>query len=349
MKIAVVGAGAIGGYVGGWLAAAGEDVTFIARGANRDAIQRDGMHVIGEDGREVVARTAVFDKTAGAGPHDVVILAVKAHQVSAIAADLAALCHDETSIVTMQNGIPWWYFHKHGGQYQGTAIRSADPDGSIARLIDADRVIGAVVYPAAVLEAPGVVRVVEGKRFTLGEPDGSKTARVEAVSAAMARAGFKAPVIDDIRSEIWLKLWGNLSFNPISALAHATLAGLLRFPLTRELSIEMMREAEQVANKLGVTFRVGIDKRIAGAEKVGEHKTSMLQDVEAGRPMEIEALVGAVVELGRLTQTPTPHIDAVYALVSLLAKQLAEHRGRLSLDNSPANVGTFGTAQPSHR
>ncbi|PYP67133.1 MAG: oxidoreductase [Gemmatimonadetes bacterium] len=326
MKIAVVGAGAIGGYVGGWLAAAGEDVTFIARGANLDAIRRAGMRVIGEDGAEVIGRAGAYDKTADAGPQDVVILAVKAHQVGAVAADIAALCQDETAIVTMQNGIPWWYFHKHGGVYAGTSIKSADPDGTIARHIDADRIIGSVVYPAATLEAPGVVHVVEGKRFTLGEPNGSTSRRVQAISAAFTRAGFKAPVISDIRSEIWLKLWGNLSFNPISALTHATLAGLLRFPLTRELSVEMMREAEAVANKLGVTFRVGIDTRIAGAEKVGEHKTSMLQDVEAGRPMEIEALVGAVVELGRLTGTPTPHIDAVYALVSLLAKQCHPER-----------------------
>ena len=181
----------------------------------------------------------------------------------------------------------------------------------------------------------GVVQVIEGNRFSLGELDGSTTPRIQAISEAMTRAGFKAPVVRDVRSEIWLKLWGNLSFNPISALTHSTLAGLLRFPLTRELSIEMMREAEAVANKLGVTFRVGIDKRIAGAEKVGEHKTSMLQDVEAGRPLELEALIGAVVELGRLTQTPTPHIDAVYALVSLLAKQLGETHGRLSLPSSP--------------
>jgi 2-dehydropantoate 2-reductase len=338
VKIAVVGAGAIGGYVGGWLAAAGEDVTFIARGANLQAIRSNGMRVVGEDGTETVARAHVYDKTADAGPQDVVVLAVKAHQVAAIAADLAALCHAETAIVTMQNGIPWWYFHKHGGVHEGTPVRSADPDGSIARLIDANRVIGSVVYPAATLEAPGVVHVVEGRRFTLGEPDGSTSARAQAISAAFTRAGFKAPVIGDIRSEIWLKLWGNLSFNPISALAHSTLLGLLTFPLTRQLSIDMMREAEAVANKLGVTFRVGIDKRIAGAEKVGEHKTSMLQDVEAGRAMEIEALVGAVVELGRLTETPTPHIDAVYALVSLLAKRIADTRGKLSLGATAATA-----------
>ena len=339
MKIAVVGAGAIGGYVGGWLAAAGEEVTFIARGANLAAIRANGMRVVGEDGKETVARTLVFENTADAGPEDVIVLAVKAHQVGAVAASLAALCHDETSIVTMQNGIPFWYFHRHGGALEGTPVRAADPDGSISRLIDANRVIGSVVYPAAVLEAPGVVHVVEGRRFTLGEPDGSTSPRAQAVSAAFTRAGFKAPLISDIRSEIWLKLWGNLSFNPISALTHSTLVGLLQFPLTRELSTQMMREAEVVANRLGITFRVGIDKRIAGAEKVGEHKTSMLQDVEAGRPIEIEALVGAVVELGRLTDTPTPHIDAVYVLVSLLAKRLADSRGKLSLDtNTPQHT-----------
>jgi 2-dehydropantoate 2-reductase len=325
VKIAVVGAGAIGGYVGGWLAAAGEDVTFIARGANLDAIRRRGMRVIGEDGVERIAETvAVFDKMSDAGPQDVVILAVKAHQVNAIADDVRHLCDDATTIVTMQNGIPWWYFQKHGGPYEGTVVRSADPDGSIGRAIDANRIIGSVVYPAATLEAPGVVRVVEGRRFTLGELDGSTSPRAERISAAFTRAGFKAPIIGDIRSEIWLKIWGNLSFNPISALTHATLVDLIQFPLTRQLCVDMMREAETIAGKLGVTFRVGIDKRIAGAEKVGAHKTSMLQDVEARRPPEIEALVGAVVELGRLTETPAPRIEAVYACVSLLSKTLIE-------------------------
>jgi 2-dehydropantoate 2-reductase len=344
VKIAVVGAGAIGGYVGGWLAAAGEDVTFIARGANLEAIRRDGMRVVGEDGSLACAGAAVYEKTRDAGPQDFVILAVKAHQVAAVAADLAALCDDSTAIVTMQNGIPWWYFYKQGGEYEGTAVRSSDPDGSIARHIDASRIIGSVVYPAAVLESPGLVRVIEGTRFTLGEPDGSTSERAQAISAALTRAGFKAPVISDIRSEIWLKLWGNLSFNPISALTHATLAGLLRFPLTRELSIEMMREAEAIANKLGVTFRVGIDKRIAGAEKVGEHKTSMLQDVEAGRPLEIEALIGSVVELGRLTSTPTPHVNSVYALVSLLSRELGAVAGKLTITSDRTSASRIHPA-----
>jgi 2-dehydropantoate 2-reductase len=331
VKIAVVGAGAIGGYVGGWLAAAGEDVTFIARGANLEAIRRSGMRVIGEDGLEVLAPVDVTDKMADAGPHDLVVLAVKAHQVAAIAGDLHFLCGDATTVVTMQNGIPWWYFHKTGGQYEGRPIHAADPDGSIAKTIDPNRILGAIVYPAAVLESPGVVRVVEGKRFTLGEPDGSSSPRAQAISATFTRAGFKSPITDDIRGEIWLKVWGNLSFNPISALSHATLVDLLQFPLTRQLSVDMMREAETIAGKLGVTFRVGIDKRIAGAEKVGAHKTSMLQDVEAGRAIELEALVGAIVELGRLTETPTPHIDAVYACASLLAKTLADQHGKLAV------------------
>jgi 2-dehydropantoate 2-reductase len=332
VKFAVVGAGAIGGYLGGWLAAAGEEVTFIARGKNLEAIKAHGMCVIGEDGVAVTASgTQAFQRMQDAGPQDVVLLTVKAHQVAAVAADLKHLCHSDTAIVTMQNGIPWWYFQKLGGEFDGHAVKSADPDGSIANAVDPARIIGSVVYPAAVLESPGVVKVVEGKRFTLGELDGKTTPRAERISNALTNAGFKSPVIDDIRSEIWLKVWGNMSFNPISALTHATLVDLLKFPPTRELSIAMMKEAEQIANKLGVTFRVGIDKRIAGAEKVGAHKTSMLQDVEAGRALEHEALVGAVAELGRMVSVPTPHVDAVLACVRLLAKTLGDASGRLEL------------------
>jgi 2-dehydropantoate 2-reductase len=334
VKFAVVGTGAIGGYLGGWLAASGQDVTFIARGPNLDALAKHGIRVIGEDGTEIVAKGRAVAHPGDAGPQDVVLLAVKAHQVAAIAPDLAKLTHDQTTVVTLQNGIPWWYFHKHGGPYEGRRLESVDPGGTAAQHIDANRVLGAVVYPAAVLEQPGVVRVVEGKRFSLGEPDGSESPRALAVSEALTRAGFKAPVVKDIRAEIWVKLLGNLSMNPISALTHTTLSELLAFPLTRDLCIRMMQEAEAVAGKLGITFRIGIEKRIAGAEKVGAHKTSMLQDVEAGKPIELEALVGSVVELGRLTETPTPHIDAVYACASLLAKTLAEHRATLSIHRS---------------
>jgi len=332
MKIAVVGAGAIGGYLGARLSAAGEDVTFIARGANLEAIRKNGLNLVEEDGTEIRTTSArAFEKMSDAGQQDFVLLTVKAHQVAAIAPDLHHLCDEQTAIVTMQNGIPWWYFHKHGGELEAHPVRSADPDGTIARHIDAGRVIGSVVYPAADLSAPGVVKVVEGNRFTLGELDGTTTARAQAISASLTKAGFKAPVISDIRSEIWLKLWGNLSFNPISALTHATLVDLCQFPLTRDLATQMMTEAQTIANKLGITFRVSIERRIAGAEKVGAHKTSMLQDVEAGRPMELAALVGSVIELGALTNTPTPHISAVYACASLLAKTLSDQRGKLRI------------------
>lgn len=325
MKIAVAGAGAVGGYLGGWLAASGEDVTFIARGRNFDAIKSRGMTVIAEDGTTKRATSVrVHERMQDAGAHDVVLLTVKAHQVADVAADLRYLCGPDTAIVTMQNGIPWWYFQRHGGPFDQRPVVSADPGGSIAKAIDPARLIGSVVYPAATLEEPGVVRVVEGTRFTLGELDGTTTPRVERIAAALTKAGFKAPVTHDIRGEIWLKVWGNVSFNPISALTHATLVDLLKFPPTRELCIAMMREAEEVAGKLGVRFRVGIDRRLAGAEKVGAHKTSMLQDVEAGKPLEHLALVGAVAEIGRMVGVPTPHIDTVLACISLRARTLED-------------------------
>jgi 2-dehydropantoate 2-reductase len=332
MKIAIVGAGAIGGFLGVKLALDGQDVTFIARGKNLAAIRAHGMKLISETGTEEVATTIrAVERAEDAGPQDAVLLTVKAHQVAALAPDLHHLCNDDTSIVTMQNGIPWWYFHKHGGEHEGRAVKAADPDGSIARHINPARVIGSVVYPATNLVAPGVIQHIEGNRFSLGELDGSTTPRISALSAALSHAGFKAPVIRDVRSEIWLKLWGNLSFNPISALTHATLVDLCQFPLTRELSAKMMAEAEDIARKLGVAMRISIERRIAGAEKVGAHKTSMLVDIEQGRPIEIDALMGAVIELGELTQTPTPHISAIYATASLLARTLATANGRLQI------------------
>jgi 2-dehydropantoate 2-reductase len=331
MKIAIIGAGAIGGYVGVKLALAGEDVTFIVRGANLDAIRKNGMKLVMADGTEFVARNVrATNDYAEAGPQDVVILAMKAHQVEAVAEDAPKLFGPDTVVVTMQNGIPYWYFHKHGGELAGSPVLSVDPTGIIGRRIPAERVIGCVVYPASELIAPGVVRHIEGDRFPLGELDGSTTERVTRVAEAFTKAGFKAPILADIRSEIWLKLWGNLTFNPISALTRSTLVDICQYGPTRELAVAMMTEAQHVAHKFGITFRVGIDKRIAGAEKVGKHKTSMLQDVEAGREPEIDALVGSVVELARLTHTRTPHIDAVYALTTLLAQTLAEDRAAAS-------------------
>ncbi len=331
MKFAVVGAGSIGGYLGARLALAGEDVTFVARGANLEAIALNGFRLIEEDGTERVARGVKAVPIGACGPVDVVLLAVKAHQVGALAQDLGRLLGPDAALVTLQNGIPWWYFYQLKGPYEGRPVTAADPDGAIAEHIDKARVIGTVVYPASELIAPGVVKVVEGNRFTLGEPDGTKSIRVQALAEALVRAGFKAPISTDIRSEIWLKLWGNAVFNPVSALSHATLAGICGFEPTRALAAAMMAETQTVAERLGVRIRISIDKRIAGAAAVGEHKTSMLQDVEAGRPLELAALMGSVVEMARLTETPTPHVDALYAVTSLLAKTLSDTRGRLSI------------------
>ena len=332
MKIAIIGAGAIGGLVGVKLALAGEDVTFIVRGANLDAIRTNGITLIAADGQQEVARNvSATNDYAAAGPQDIVILAMKAHQVEAVANDVPKLFGPETTVVTMQNGIPYWYFHKHGGNLEGTRVHSVDPSGIVSANIPAQRVIGCVVYPASELLAPGVVKHIEGDRFPVGELDGSSSERLNRVSACMTKAGFKAPMLDNIRAEIWLKLWGNMTFNPISSLSHSTLVDICQYPPTRELASAMMREAQAVAHKLGIEFRVSLEKRIAGAEKVGKHKTSMLQDVEAGRAPEIDALVGAVVELARLTDTPSPHIDTVYSLVKLLARTMDEQRGQVRL------------------
>ena len=331
MRFAVVGAGAIGGYLGARLALAGEDVTFIARGANLAAIRRDGFKLIEADGAERIAPGVRAHAIDEPGDYDVIFLAVKAQQVAALAKDVARLLRPNTAVVTLQNGVPWWFFHKLAGPYEGRSIHVVDPDGVTAANIPADSIIGSVVYPAAELIAPGVVKLIEGDRFSLGEPDGTKSERISAVSEALTRSGLRAPVSSDIRAEIWLKLWGNVVFNPVSALTQATLAEICQFPTTRALAAAMMSEAQAVGEKLGVRVRISIEKRIAGAEAVGAHKTSMLQDVESGRPLELETLVGSVVELARLTETPTPSIDAIYACASLLAKTLGDD-GRLAIE-----------------
>ena len=256
---------------------------------------------------------------------------MKAHQVVDLLPELRDLFGPQTAVVTMINGVPWWYFHKLAGPFEGRSLQSLDPDGLIAANIEPERLIGSVVYPASELVAPGVVKLIEGNRFSLGELDGSRSERIDALSKVMMAAGFKSPVSRDIRSEIWVKLWGNLTFNPISALTHATLEDICRYPLTRELAASMMREAQAVGEKLGVAFKISLEQRIAGAEAVGAHKTSMLQDVEAGRALELEALVGSVVELGRITETPTPAISAIYAATSLLSRTLQAQRGRLAV------------------
>ncbi|HMR69384.1 MAG TPA: 2-dehydropantoate 2-reductase [Rubrivivax sp.] len=331
MRVSVVGAGAIGGFLGARLALAGHEVVFIARNRNLEAIRASGFKLIEEDGSERVARAVRAEPhMADAGPQDAVLLTVKAHQVHELLPDLRALFGPQTMLVTMINGVPWWYFQRLGGPWEGRRLDSVDPGGVLADAIEPERIVGGVVYPAAELVAPGVVRVVEGNRFTLGEPDGSRSERIEALSQAFMAAGFKAPVSRNIRSEIWLKLWGNLSFNPISALTQATLQEICRFPPTRELAARMMTEARAVAEALGVRIRITLEQRIAGAEAVGAHKTSMLQDVQAGRAPELAALVGAVIELGQVVGVPTPTIEAVHAATALLARTLAAGPSRLS-------------------
>jgi len=321
MKICIVGAGAIGGLMGAKFALADEEVTLIDQGAHLAAIQKNGLKLIWEDGSEAVARdVTATDKLEEAGPQDLVILALKAHYLEQVARQVPALMGPETVIVTVQNGIPWWYFHKHGGPHDGHRLESLDPTGVLSKNIDGDRIIGCVVYPAADVPEPGVIHHVEGDRFPIGELDGSESARVQRLYDLLVKAGFRSRILDDIRSEIWLKAWGNLSFNPISALTHATLAEICQFRDTRNLAAAMMAESQAIAETLGITFRHTIEKRIAGAESVGAHKTSMLQDVELGRSLEVEALMGAVLELGRLTDTSAPSIKAVYACVKLLNK-----------------------------
>jgi 2-dehydropantoate 2-reductase len=335
MKYTIVGAGAIGGYLGAKLALAGEDVTFIARNRNLEAINARGMTLHLPDGTTEQAKNVrAVQNAAEAGPQDVVLLTTKAHQLLELVPGMQALFGPETMVVSMVNGIPWWYFQKLGGAYEARQLRSVDPDGALGAGIEVKRIIGGIVYPAAELLEPGVVKVIEGNRFTLGELDNQRSPRIEALSKSMMAAGFKAPVSRDIRSEIWVKLWGNLTFNPVSALSHATLEDICTYPLTRELAQRMMEEAQRVGEKLGVTFKVSIDQRIAGAQAVGAHKTSMLQDVEQGRALELEALLGSVVELARITDSLTPTLDAIYAVTSLLSHTLTQQGGKLALQKA---------------
>lgn len=321
MKFCIVGAGAIGGYMGAKLALAGEEVTLIARGAHLAAIQQNGLKLVMKDGSEqLITNARATADMAEAGPQDVVIVALKAHSLPALAPAMRQLYGPETMVVAAQNGIPWWYFRGLDSPFKEYRLKSVDPDGVIEENMEVSRVIGCVVYPAAEISAPGVIRHIEGDRFSIGEIDGSKSDRIKQLSQTLTRAGLKAPVRSNIRSEIWIKLWGNLAFNPISALTRSLLSDITAFTLTRELARQMMTEAQAIATKLGVDFGISLEQRIEGAASVGAHKTSMLQDIETGRPTEVDAIVGAVAELGRLTGTPTPYIDALYACVKLLEK-----------------------------
>ena len=318
MRIAILGAGATGGFLGARLARSGADVVLIARGPHLRAMRESGLRLITPDGESTVQVEATEDLEAVRGS-DFVFVTLKAHSLPAMAEHLAANLGEATAVVSAQNGIPWWYFQRHGGELEGTHLETVDPGGLIARTIDPERVIACIVYPATSVVGPGTVRHVEGERFSLGELDGSQTERIGALSAALAGAGLKAPVQPRIRQELWVKLMGNAVFNPLSALTRATLGGMAESPLLAPIVRAAMEEVEAVAGRLGIEMPVSIDQRIRGAARVGDHRTSMLQDLEAGRPLEIDAITGSVVELAGRLGVPVPHLQTIYAAVKVLA------------------------------
>jgi 2-dehydropantoate 2-reductase len=325
VRVCIVGAGAIGGLLGVRLALAGEQVSVLARRDNLAAIRSNGLTLVEPDGTVVAAAAVEAAEDLGAlGPQDAIVLAIKAHQIAEIAPRLDAVYHDGTVVVPVQNGVPWWFFQKFPGPFEGRRLDSLDPDGTIERHIPTDRIIGCIAYPAAEREKPGVIRLVEGDRFPVGELDGARSERVTAFAQTLTGAGFTSRVLTDIRSHVWVKALGNLALNPISALTGGTLVEICQWPPTRELAATMMGEAVAIAEKLGLRLRISIEQRLDGAEQVGAHKTSMLQDVEAGRRLEVAPLIGAFVELGRLTETPMPATEAVCSLVSLLDARLGK-------------------------
>ena len=340
MRIGIIGTGAIGGLLGVKLSLAGETVTLVDIDEQLHALKQQGLRLLCANGEEqTIYPVKATASMAEAGPQDLVILAVKAYDLLEVTLQLQPMLTPDTIVLPMQNGVPWWYFHKHGGKFQGRHIETVDPGGLIGQHIDVERVLGSVVYPAAQIVAPGVIRHVEGNRIVLGELDGADTRRVRQVTDLFNRAGFKSFVLQDIRAEIWLKLMGNLAFNHICALTHATMVDVCQFIPTRDLATRLMEEAQAVANKLGITLRLPIEKRLEGAERVGMHKPSTLQDVEAGHRLELSAVIGAVVELGRLTEVPTPHTDTIYALVRLLDETLHSKDTVLRMISGQRNTG----------
>ena len=319
MKIAIVGAGAIGGYFGGLLARAGHDITLIARGSHRDAIRSHGL-TVETGGQRFTTHPACTDNPAEAGVQDAVILSLKAPAVPDMAQRMLPLFGADTPLITAMNGVPYWYFHRHGGPLDGTRLASVDPGDRQWDMIGPQRAIGSVVWVAGTLSAPGVISHSGGSRLPIGEPDGSRSDRVLRLGAILTEAGIEAPVLGNIRQEIWTKLWGNLSYNPVSVLTHGTLEGLSRDPDARRVLTGMMEESRRIGEALGIEFPLTIEQRMAAAEKVGPHKTSMLQDLEAERPMEIGALIGVIAELAGKLAIPTPTIDTVLALLKVRAR-----------------------------
>jgi 2-dehydropantoate 2-reductase len=319
MKICIYGAGAIGGYMGVQLARAGAEVSLVARGPHLEAMKKNGLKLI-IDGEERVEHLNCTSDPKELGPQDYVIIALKAHSVPNVVDAMQPLLGNDTSVVTAVNGVPYWYFYKFGGAYEGRTLETIDPGAKQWNALRPERAIGCIVYPATEVVEPGVIQHVYGDKFPIGEPSGEKTARIEKLSEVMNAGGLRAPVMENIRDELWLKLWGNLCFNPISALTHATLDIIASDPGTRAVAKAMMLEAQEIATKQGVHFRVDVERRINGAGAVGAHKTSMLQDLERGRPMEIEPLVTVVQEMGRMMDVPTPTLDVVLALIQQRAK-----------------------------
>ena len=322
MKFLIAGAGAIGAYIGAKMARAGQDVTLFARGPHLRAMQERGVVVKSVDG-DFQARPKVAGTLEEVGPVDVVFLGVKAHGLTQLAPQLAPVLGPETTVVSTQNGVPWWFFQGFGGPLDGTHLERVDPGGVVSAAIEPRRVLGSIVYFATEVVQPGVIQHEEGNRISLGEPDGSRSERSRRIAEALIAAGLRAPVTTRIRHEIWVKILGNVAFNPISALTRATVVQMARDPQVSVLARNIMREAEEIARKIGLELPISIDQRMAGAEKVGEHKTSMLQDLEAGRPMELEAVVGAVVELGERLNIAMPYTSTVYACAKLLAESRA--------------------------
>jgi 2-dehydropantoate 2-reductase len=328
VKFLIVGAGAVGAYMGALMARAGYDVTMHARGPHLKAMQEKGVRVISADD-DFVAHPRLVSNLKDAGPMDVVFLCVKAHGLPPLAAQLPAVLGPDTTVVSTQNGIPWWYFQADGSPLKDMHLERVDPGGVISQAIEARRVIGSLIYFATEIIEPGVVRHNEGNRISLGEPDGARTERIRGIADALIASGLRAPVTAHLRNEIWVKILGNVAFNPISALTGATLAQMLDNPETAALIRNIMQETQALTEKLGVNMQVSIDQRMAGAAKIGEHKTSMLQDLEAGRPLELEAIVGAVLEVGERIGVPMPHTRSVYACTKLLA----ERRGAAAQKN----------------
>ncbi|GIX08863.1 2-dehydropantoate 2-reductase [Elioraea sp.] len=320
MRICIFGAGAIGGLLAARLAQTGEaEVTVVARGPHLAAMQAHGLR-LRSGGEEIVARPRAVGSAAEAGPQDYVVITLKAHSLPGVAEAMQPLLGPGTAIVSAVNGIPWWYFHRHGGPFEGRAVESVDPGGKLLRALPPERAIGCIVYPAAEVVEPGVIAHTYGDRFSLGEPDGSRSDRANRLSQALIAAGFKAPVRPRIRDEMWVKLWGNLAFNPVSALTMQTLDVLTGEPGLRTVCRQMMVEAQAIGEALGIRFGIDVDRRIAGAAEVGAHRTSMLQDLERGRPMEIDALLGVVVEFAELLDLPAPTCRTVLALVRARAR-----------------------------